>query len=143
MQPVLKLRVLDIIQVAQEAGIYLAVHSDCGASRFGFHLYSVHGLQTGMYGIPIYLQADDLLALSTGEALERIFHGLGIPAEPALRYPALPASSTCALPALNAPEEVQFRPHEMALLKLLAWEVAQGRRDPHGAEEDLVSSEFE
>ena len=143
MQPVLKLRVLDIIRVAQEAGVYLAVHSDRGTSRFGFHLYSVHGFQTGLYGIPIYLHADDLLSLTTSEALERIFRGLGIPVEPAPRFLALPASNACVLPALDAPEEVHFRPHEMALLKLLAWEVAQGRRDPHGVEEDPVPSESE
>ncbi len=143
MQPVLKLRVLDIIRVAQEAGVYLAVHSDCGASRFGFHLYSVHGLQTGIFGIPIYLRADDLLVLSTGEALERIFEALGIPAERALCVTALPTTSTCTLPAPDAPVEVLFRPHELALLKLLAWEVAQGRRDPHGVEDPVVSFESE
>ncbi len=143
MQSVLKLRVLDIIRVAQEAGVYLAVHSDCGASRFGFHLYSVHGLQTGIYGIPIYLRADDLLSLTTGEALEQIFQGLGIPAERALCITALPASNACVLPAPDAPAEVLFRPHELALLKLLAWEVAQGRRDPHGVENAFVPSESE
>jgi hypothetical protein len=143
MQPVLELRVLDIIPVAQEAGVYLAVHSDRGSSRFGFHLYSVHGLQTGVYGIPIYLRADDLLSLSTGEALERIFQGLGIPAERALCVTALPAVSVYALPAPDAPVEVLFRPHELALLKLLAWEVAQGRRDPHGVEDSVASCESE
>lgn len=143
MQSALKLRVLDIIRVAQEAGVYLAVHSDCGASRFGFHLYSVHGLKNGIYGIPIYLRADDLLSLSTGEALGRIFQGLGIPAERALCVTALPAANAYVLPAPDVPAEVLFRPHELALLKLLAWEVAQGRRDPHGVEDALAPSESE
>lgn len=143
MQSVLKLRVLDIIRVAQEAGVYLAVHGDCGAARFGFHLFSVHGLQTGRYGIPIYLQAEDLLSLSTGEALEQIFQGLGIPAERALRITALPVASICVLPMPDAPVEVLFRPHELALLTLLAWEVAQGRRDPHGVEVALTPFEAE
>jgi hypothetical protein len=153
-QSQLKLSIMAIIRAAQEAGVLLAAHGDCHTSRIGFHLYSTHGFSRGAYGVSVYLHTQDLLLLSTEESLERIFSGLGIlttlslppttssnPGPWALPVPSDPG--TCSLPDPGMLDVTLFRPYEVALLKLLAWEVEQGRRDAHGVEDPESSVELE
>jgi hypothetical protein len=143
-----------IIRAAQKAGVLLAAHGDFHTSQVCFHLYSAHGFPTGTYGVSVYLPTQDLLLLSTEESLERIFTGLGIPITLALPPATSPNSRPWALPAPSDPgagslpepgilDESLFRPHEVALLKLLAWEVEQGRRDFRGVEDTASWIELE
>lgn len=112
-----------VIQMAHEQGVDLVCEVNPSANWVSFHFDGADSHAASM-------RLDEVMALSTVELLARVFQGLGV-----ATGPASPLMNELTWGSHTGPEvfdEKVFRPHEISMLTLLAWEYETGRREPHG-----------
>ncbi len=112
-----------VIQMAHERGVDLVCEVNPSANWVSFQF-------DGVDSHAVTMRLDEVMALSTVALLAKVFRGLGITVEPVSS--ALPEFMGRFRTGPEALDNKLFRPHEIAMLKLLAWECETGRRDPYG-----------
>jgi hypothetical protein len=117
-------RLHSVIQLAQEHGVDLVCEVNPSANWVSFQF-------DGIDATSVALRLDEAMALSTTELLSHVYQGLGVPIDPATTDVSEGSSPRPQAP-INELDPKVFRRHEISLLEILAWELEQGRRNPHG-----------